>query len=203
MRFFFLILAVLLGCAKAEADIVNVSLQRTLGSSVIVDVQGQLDTIADTFTITSWTEPDFDVSGFHLNALEIPITLVPRDTTGAAWDVADTFNESDFIFDILSNGRGFVSLDSNFALDWVEGVPDIGQSNTHFGWGIGLLDGTTFQNGAVTDFISVPSSASSFGNLPFNAPVFTVAAASVPEPGSLLLLSFITLGLAMRRYRCD
>ena len=224
MRFFFLLLAVLLGCAKADADLIVGSMTdiSTGALSTITDANGLGIDLQSSFSggVTSGGA-SVDFAGFGIGGTATTFGWEFTQTAGATHtsDIVYRIDALNGTFDAqigfeknIGSTLDFLSFRSDGV--WSNISPTLTLAGDTVSSNGGFLSFTSGDPGGAFNPIVTGATFIEFANDPqfvafssgdqqFDLNLLAAAPTSIPESGSFLLLSFITLGLAMRRYRCD
>jgi hypothetical protein len=192
---------VLLSAPAQSQTVYNVELNYEPVNPAFWHIQwiGQVDTAADTFTITQWNMLDTSSSSSPVTVwtpVNLPIVLHAIDANRNAVDVPDTWDGT------IGSDWAFVSLTNNADLPWNEGSHTGGINDAALGWG-GYRPGSNGPNSDTFHYVSynedpalyIPNGVNSVQTFNWTSQSVT----PVPEPSLAALLGLGGFFLILRK----
>jgi PEP-CTERM motif len=182
----FLILLSLTYSSSSSATLFDVYLDHPFAR-----ITGQVDTITDVFTASSWLDPSGLDSVWTPNSSFFPLTYTATDASGGVFDVPDNWDG------LIDTTWGFIADLSNDEITWLEG--DYLEDNRHHGWGAGIgANGNVHVEFYTQDQLQwVATGRTSVRTLNFNT-VSVKQDVPVPATLSLMALALAALGWSRR-----
>ena len=169
-RFLTICIVLLIVIGATEAYAAN---NTTLIYSTGPEIHGEVNTLTNTFTVTSWVENPGGSNWWTPAPSSLPLTYTALTPSGAVFDVPDNWNGIIF-------GWAFICDLTNAAIQWNEGTYT-SDTVRHHGWGgsIGIAGTVILSATATYAWDNTPVGNNGFGTFTFTS-VHTI-----PEPASL------------------
>jgi hypothetical protein len=175
------------GATGCVGTLISVSMSSDNGPNIT----GFVDTTADKFTISAWTNQG-TTDAWTPSVSSLPIVLTAQAPAGASFDVPDNFSGNVG----SAAGYGFFLPIGTFSesITWTQGT--LSTAQTSFGWGGFRSTPTFYALEGPTEVGYIPAFNPTFGKYFIDIPLNI----QLPEPSSVLAASaFVVAGCRRRR----